>query len=359
MTNVKHVRFELREDTASHWTAANPILRAGEPGFEIDTNKLKIGDGNRRWNELSYLTGAGAEGDSAYEVAVNNGFVGTESQWLASLVGPQGPTGATGATGATGSTGPQGPQGTAGATGSTGATGAQGPQGPKGDTGDTGATGAQGPAGATGSTGATGAQGPQGDPGSTGATGATGATGPTGPQGDGAYPLAGYGFFAASIPIETARQDSNHGPAWMTRVWVPAGKAITTIGVFVVATGVTGTGNNAFAVYDDSGNLVGSTPVDNNLWVKNHAWCLKDLSSPIASQGTGRFVWIATSMQGAGNDPTIAYLNIGFGENMMSGGPSGKFRSFTASGMSSSFPSSINVTSPGSNFGYLPLVVLA
>ncbi|MFJ8146986.1 GDSL-type esterase/lipase family protein [Streptomyces sp. NPDC096048] len=32
-------------------------------------------------------------GDSAYEVAVENGFAGTESEWLASLVGPQGTEG--------------------------------------------------------------------------------------------------------------------------------------------------------------------------------------------------------------------------------------------------------------------------
>lgn len=35
----------------------------------------------------------GADGDSAYQVAVANGFVGTEAEWLASLVGPQGPQG--------------------------------------------------------------------------------------------------------------------------------------------------------------------------------------------------------------------------------------------------------------------------
>jgi hypothetical protein len=35
----------------------------------------------------------GADGSSAYEVAVANGFVGTESEWLASLVGPAGPSG--------------------------------------------------------------------------------------------------------------------------------------------------------------------------------------------------------------------------------------------------------------------------
>ena len=47
----------------------------------------------------------GAGGESAYQIAVDNGFVGTEQEWLASLVGPQGPTG------------PQGPQGPAGADG--------------------------------------------------------------------------------------------------------------------------------------------------------------------------------------------------------------------------------------------------
>jgi hypothetical protein len=41
----------------------------------------------------------GAQGESAYQIAVANGFIGTEPQWLASLVG------------ATGATGPQGPAG--------------------------------------------------------------------------------------------------------------------------------------------------------------------------------------------------------------------------------------------------------
>lgn len=41
----------------------------------------------------------GLDGDSAYRVAVANGFVGTEVEWLASLVGPEGPEG------------PQGPAG--------------------------------------------------------------------------------------------------------------------------------------------------------------------------------------------------------------------------------------------------------
>ena len=86
----------------------------------------------------------GPDGDSAYELAVAGGFVGTESQWLASLVGPQGPAGPTGPQGDTGATGPTGPEGPQGPQGDTGPTGATGPQG---DTGPAGPTGPQGPAG--------------------------------------------------------------------------------------------------------------------------------------------------------------------------------------------------------------------
>lgn len=53
----------------------------------------------------------GADGASAYEIAVDNGFEGTELQWLASLVGATGATGETGATGATGAAGADGQDG--------------------------------------------------------------------------------------------------------------------------------------------------------------------------------------------------------------------------------------------------------
>lgn len=75
------------------------------------------------------LNTAAADGKSAYEIAVDHGFVGTEAEWLASLKGVTGPQGPKGDTG---ETGPQGPQGQKG---DTGATGVQGPQGVKGDDG--------------------------------------------------------------------------------------------------------------------------------------------------------------------------------------------------------------------------------
>ena len=50
------VQLFLRQGTAAQWTAANPILAAGEFGYESDTQKLKVGDGSTTWNFLSYNT---------------------------------------------------------------------------------------------------------------------------------------------------------------------------------------------------------------------------------------------------------------------------------------------------------------
>lgn len=128
-------------------------------------------------------SGEAANGLSAYELAVENGFVGTLPQWLASLTGPAGQTGPAGPTGLTGLTGAQGIQGVPGPTGPQGGQGPQGDTGATGPTGLTGETGPAGPIGLTGNTGATGPQGPKGDTGDTGPAGATGAAGGTGPQG--------------------------------------------------------------------------------------------------------------------------------------------------------------------------------
>ena len=35
----------------------NPTLAEGEPGFELDTGKLKIGNGTTAWNDLAYFGG--------------------------------------------------------------------------------------------------------------------------------------------------------------------------------------------------------------------------------------------------------------------------------------------------------------
>ncbi len=52
--------------------------------------------------------GAGADGKSAYEIAVDNGFEGDEVSWLESLKGEQGPQGVQGLPGEDGEQGPEG-----------------------------------------------------------------------------------------------------------------------------------------------------------------------------------------------------------------------------------------------------------
>lgn len=48
-------RMIQRRGLASQWTAINPILEIGELGFEEDTKKFKIGDGQSTWNILPYF----------------------------------------------------------------------------------------------------------------------------------------------------------------------------------------------------------------------------------------------------------------------------------------------------------------
>lgn len=80
----------------------------------------------------------GDTGKSAYQVWLDAGHSGTETDFINSLKGAKGDTGSQGPKGATGEQGPVGPQGPKGDKGDTGATGQQGPQGLKGDTGATG-----------------------------------------------------------------------------------------------------------------------------------------------------------------------------------------------------------------------------
>lgn len=175
--------------------------------------------GDTEWKFISDLSGAqGIQGLSAYQVAVQHGFEGTEDEWLISLkgekgeTGPKGDKGDTGEKGATGERGPQGDTGSGlnikgeldsesqlpqegvsgdawliagnlyvyvgengnvesnpkwrnvgsiqGPAGPTGPKGEQGEPGPKGEPGDNGAPGIQGPKGDPGE------KGEKGDPGS-------------------------------------------------------------------------------------------------------------------------------------------------------------------------------------------------
>lgn len=154
----------------------NPEVKTGQ-FVMIDTGNVENEEdsrlylkGNTEWKFISDLSGAqGIQGLSAYQVAVQHGFEGTEAEWLISLkgekgeTGPKGDKGDTGEKGATGERGPQGLQGERGlqgVQGEKGEQGIQGPVGPKGEQGEQGIQGIQGPQGEPGP------QGPKGDTGS-------------------------------------------------------------------------------------------------------------------------------------------------------------------------------------------------
>jgi hypothetical protein len=49
------ITMQQKRGPASNWTSSNPILLAGEIGFETDTNKMKVGDGTNSWTNLPYI----------------------------------------------------------------------------------------------------------------------------------------------------------------------------------------------------------------------------------------------------------------------------------------------------------------
>lgn len=52
-------QIQLRRDTAANFASKNPVLGIGEPAYETDTKKLKIGDGTTAYNSLDYFAGGG------------------------------------------------------------------------------------------------------------------------------------------------------------------------------------------------------------------------------------------------------------------------------------------------------------
>ena len=89
----------------------------------------------------------GTDGKSAYQIAVEQGYQGSESDWLSSLKGDKGEKGDTGL------------QGERGEKGETGLQGEQGPKGEKGDPGDRGLQGVPGEKGEKGDAGVAGKDG--------------------------------------------------------------------------------------------------------------------------------------------------------------------------------------------------------
>jgi hypothetical protein len=67
-------RIQLRRDTTANWNSVDPVLADGEPGYDIVTNELRIGNGSNVWSELSANTISGGGGGTS-NTLVNGGYI--------------------------------------------------------------------------------------------------------------------------------------------------------------------------------------------------------------------------------------------------------------------------------------------
>lgn len=158
------VKFLVLAKTTAEWSSSKYVLRSREFGYDTNKKRFKMGNGTNLFDELSWFdisddirnelitkieeieltpgpqgpqgeqgiqgpqgdkgekgdTGpqgpAGIDGKSAYQIAVDEGFVGSETEWLASLKGDKGDTGAKGDKGDQGLPGADGKDGVDGKT---------------------------------------------------------------------------------------------------------------------------------------------------------------------------------------------------------------------------------------------------
>lgn len=287
---MSYTRILVRRGTATEWTTANPILAAGEFGFETNTGKFKVGNGSSNWAALKYFVNfddiksaivdsapgaldtlnelAQALGDDqSFATTILNyledkapldspTFTGTVDMSGATLSGVMLPINWRGAYNmdfmetyaendlvtfggnvyyATGPNVNQSytPPGSGdwelfASAGSIGPTGPTGPTGPIGATGPNGLIGPTGPTGPTGA--ASNAVGPTGPTGATGPAGPTGSSGPTGPTG----PTGGFNSAQVVEAVTSSRSLAS----------ADAGKLITNFG----ATGGVNIGVQGLAV---------------------------------------------------------------------------------------------------------------
>lgn len=72
MAEIIKTTFQLRRGYEATWHKNNPILAQGEPGFVIDKNALKIGDGVTAWRDLEYI--GGKEGGGVFNAKTHYEF---------------------------------------------------------------------------------------------------------------------------------------------------------------------------------------------------------------------------------------------------------------------------------------------
>jgi len=84
-------KIQIRRDTTVEWVSNNPVLSEGEQGYEIDTGKIKIGDGSTAWTSLAYNFEYVAYTDADVDLHLNTStattgqvlsYTGTDYDWI-------------------------------------------------------------------------------------------------------------------------------------------------------------------------------------------------------------------------------------------------------------------------------------
>lgn len=171
-----------------------------------------------------------------------------------------------------------------------------------------------------------------------------------------------YGIYSITGPPLTFMASSTWGATDhnISLMFVPAGKAINGVCV-AIRTNASYAATSApsqVKIYDTSGTLVGSSP-DSNTMALSKGWSTQTLSSPIAAQGSDRYVYIGVSLGGfAGASlawPTA--ISTDLPEFVSTGSIIGRRRAFYASN-SAGLPNSFNPSSYGTTTSYIPLIGL-
>jgi hypothetical protein len=174
------------------------------------------------------------------------------------------------------------------------------------------------------------------------------------------YPLEeGYGFHSASASPDVAKGTSWFS-GWQVRIWVPAHKAISKVGIFVSAAAA-GTATLAgFAIYSDDGQTLLGQATSGSAF-QTTGLPEMSLVTPIVAQATGRFVRVLVTNNYSPTSPECTF--------MIEGGPVGGVISNSVSVRSayfsplSSFPASFNPSTGAGLSGwtrtnYLPIILL-
>ena len=63
--------IKFKRGQSASWVSQNPVLQPGEPGYEMDTGRLKIGNGTDAWLDLPYV---GEDGTGVVNAATHLDF---------------------------------------------------------------------------------------------------------------------------------------------------------------------------------------------------------------------------------------------------------------------------------------------